>query len=123
MVITEKKPLVEDQQYEQLLNEMSIRVISSKDDGLPFRITIQTPDKKETDHAHIRDLRTGKIKMGAFVITKNPPRSSQDILDWHEGITDETRELIFKWSKLRNWCFPGTNWQALVYECSINRNS
>ena len=123
MYILKEKQASEAQQYEQLLNEMSIRVISSKNDGLPFRITIQTPDKKEIDHAHIRDLRTGNIKQGAFIVTKIPPRSPQDIKDWHEGITDEMRELIFKWSKLRNWCFPGTNWQALVYECSINRNS
>jgi len=105
------------------LNEMAIRVISAKSDNLPFRITVQTPDKEKVDHAHVRDLKTGKQKLGCFVITKVSPRSPQDIKDYHEGITKEMREIIFKWSSRPNWRYPGTNWQALVYECEINRNS
>jgi len=107
----------------QPLDEMSIRVISTLKDNLPFRITIQTPDKAEPDHAHIRDLKTGKILMGAFLVSKNPPHSPRDIKDWKEGITENMRQLVFDWSKRPNEFIPITNWQALVYECEINRNS
>ena len=107
------------------LDEMSIRRLCSPKNNLPFKITIQTPDKFHQDHAHIKDLKTGKIDLGSFLISNTPPKTSKDILDSpeHKGITDEMREIIFKWSKLQHWAYPVTNWEALKIECAINRNS
>ena len=61
VIVKEKK------QEKYQLDEMAIRVISSRSGGLPFRITIQSPDHPPP-HAHIRDLETGNKKLGEFEI-------------------------------------------------------
>ena len=115
-----------DEDY-QKLEEMSIRGTSSLSDGLPFRVVVQIPDAKHKfDHAHTKDLQTGKKEMGIFLVTKNPPKSASDIKDSPEHkdypVSDEMRKLIFKWSRKKNFKYHGTNWQALQYECDKIRN-
>jgi hypothetical protein len=101
------------------LDEMAIRVISSRSDGLPFKITIQSPetDHLNMPHAHIRDRETGKKKLGAFQIPKSMPRRPEDIKDFAEGVSDEWRELIFRWMKSKYKKYPRlTNWEALYLD-------
>jgi len=100
----------------QLLDEMAIRPVSSREDGLPFKVSIKAPDHKPP-HAHIMDLKTGKVELGQFLLFKDPPRSPSDIKDYNQGITDEMRSLIFKWARLPNRDFPkGSNWEMLYWE-------
>jgi hypothetical protein len=95
------------------LDEMAIQVVSSRKDGLPFRIAIKAPDHKPP-HAHIMDLKTGKAELGQFLISRNPPRSVEDIKDYKQGITDEMRKAVFEWSKVPHEDFPkNTNWEVL----------
>jgi hypothetical protein len=51
------------------LDEMAFCPISSRSDGLPFKLTVRHPDHRPV-HAHIRDLKTGKLarKRGAIKI-------------------------------------------------------
>jgi hypothetical protein len=98
----------------QPLDEMAVRVISSRSDGLPFRITIQSPDHTDKPHAHLKDLATGNKEMGQFEIPKAMPNHSSDIKDYKRGIPDEWRELIFQWCKAPWKKNPYiTNWDAL----------
>jgi hypothetical protein len=114
----------------QRLDEMAILRVSSKRDGLPFRITIQSPETNHLPHAHIRDLKTGKVKLGEFAISKNPPRQPQDIKDFGEGITkdrevaDDWRRLIFQWAYRPNAKYSGkiTNWEALWGQWLVNED-
>jgi hypothetical protein len=102
------------------LNEMSIQAISSRKDGLPFRITTKSPDHAPP-HAHIMDLATGKKEQGQFLVSKNPPRSPKDIENYKQGVTDDMRKAIFEWSKLPWKKSPDiSNWQALYYSCLNN---
>jgi len=102
----------------QDLDEMAILAVSSRKDGLPFRITIKSPDHKPP-HAHIMDVKTGKKELGQFLLSKSFPRSPDDIKDYKQGITDEMRELIFKWAwlpfqslpKIKNWEVLYTLWE------------
>jgi hypothetical protein len=98
------------------LNEMAILVASSLKNRLPFRIAVQSPDF-DPPHGHVRDLRTGKQKLGAFIIPQSPPKKPEDIKDYEEGITDEMREIIFRWINLRSTRglpgFTGTNLDLL----------
>ena len=112
----------------QQLDEMAIRVISSPEDKLPFKVTIKSPDKGKFDHAHIYKLNTKDVEMGAFVITKTPPKYVADLVGYtegpHEGLKNFTREqlqLLVNWASRQNSLFPGTNWQALQYEYAVNR--
>jgi hypothetical protein len=105
---------------EKRLDEMAILRVSSERDGLPFRITIQSPETNHLPHAHIRDLKTGRVKLGEFALSKSPPRSPRDIKDFGEGLTkdEETankwRELIFRWAYAPSRKFPkNNNWEAL----------
>jgi hypothetical protein len=43
----------------QKFDETAILAVSSRKDGLPFRITIKSPDY-QPPHAHVMDLETGK---------------------------------------------------------------
>jgi hypothetical protein len=102
-----------------LLDEMAIRVISSRSDGLPFKIIIQSPETGhlDTPHAHIKDRETGKKKLGAFQIPRNMPRQPEDIKDFAEGIPDEWRALVFRWMKSQYKKYPRlTNWEALYLD-------
>jgi hypothetical protein len=118
IVLKEKQPL----------DEMAILRVSSSRDNLPFRITIQSPETNHSPHAHIRDLKTGKTKLGEFAIMKNPPRIAQDIKDFGEGIAkdkvlaDRWRELIFQWAYRPNEKYSGkiTNWEALWGQWLVN---
>jgi hypothetical protein len=114
----------------QQLDEMSIRVISSPEENLPFKVTIKCPDKGSFDHAHIMKLRTKADEIGAFVITKNPPKSVEDLVGYTEGkhkgldnFTDGQLQALVDWASRRHPVYPGTNWQALQYEYAVNRNS
>ena len=111
VILREEKKLKPEQ-----LNEMSLRPISSRQDGLPFRIAIKSPDHKPP-HAHVMDLKTGKIELGQFEIPQKPPNSSKDIKNYKQGITDEMRELIFNWLKQPHRVLPkNSNWEALYLD-------
>jgi hypothetical protein len=98
---------------EQNLNEMAIQVVSSREDELPFRVAIKAPDH-QPPHAHVMDLATGKEEIGQFLISENLPRKAEDIKDYKQGISDEMREAIFKWSKYSyKFASELTNWKAL----------
>jgi hypothetical protein len=104
----------------QRLDEMAIAVVSSRKDGLPFRITIQLPDH-QPPHAHIKDLETGKKELGQFEISKSMPRRPEDIKDYKQGISDEWRRMIFQWVKKRCTKVPvAKNWEALCFEWELN---
>jgi hypothetical protein len=106
----------------QNFNEMSIRVISSRKDGLPFRIAIKSPDHFPP-HAHIFDLRTGKTELGQFEISKTAPRKPEDIKDYRQGVTDDMRELIFGWANSPHKVFSKiSNWEALYLDWLRNEN-
>jgi hypothetical protein len=114
----------------QQLDEMSIRIISDPEDGLPFKVTIKCPDKGSFDHAHIMKLGTKADELGAFVITKNPPKSVEDLVGYDEGghkgltnFTNEQLQMLVNWASRRNPDYPGTNWQALQYDYTINRKN
>ena len=109
---------------QQQLDEMAIRVISSRSDGLPFKITIQSPDHTDKPHAHIKDLATGKKELGQFEIPKKMPQHSTDIRNYKQGISDEWRELIFYWCK-EPWAKDSrvTNWMALYHDWLGNVDS
>ena len=97
----------------QPLDEMAILVISSRCDGLPFRITVQSPDHRPT-HAHIKDLATGKKDLCQFMNSKDTPRSPGDVKDYKQGISDEWRQIIFDWAKKNSADFPSIkNWEML----------
>ena len=116
MVIPQEKKDVK----EQRLDGMAILVVSSKQDRLPFKITVQFPDFAPA-HAHVRDLKTGERKLGAFEVSKTPPQSPQAIKNCEEGVSPDMRQIIFDWAGLPNQGgFPGTNWDALYYVCSLN---
>jgi hypothetical protein len=115
MIISKPRKLAE-----QELNEMAIAVISSRKDGLPFRITIQIPDHFPP-HAHIKDLETGKKELGQFVVSEDPPRRPEDIKDYKQGLTEEMRQAIFEWAKAPHKALPQIkNWDALYLEWSRN---
>jgi hypothetical protein len=105
----------------QKLDEMAIRAVSTRKDGLPFRITVKSPDHQPS-HAHVMDAATGKIELGQFKISSKPPARPEDIENYKQGITDEMRNLIFKWASLisKKPFYPGTNWGALNNEWSPN---
>ena len=107
-------------QEKQNLNEMAIQVVSSRKDGLPFRVAIKAPDHKPP-HAHVMDLKTGKIELGQFLISENPPSKPEDIKNYKQGITDEMRQLISQWARATNVEFPvAKNWEMLWWEWSRN---
>jgi hypothetical protein len=121
MIIVKKK---------QRLDEMSIRIISSPEEKLPFKITIKCPDKGKFDHAHIMRLGTKADEIGAFVITKAPPRVISNLVGYTEGehkglnnFTEEQLQALVDWASRRNALYPGTNWQALQYEYAVNRRN
>jgi hypothetical protein len=112
------------------LDEMAIRVISFPKDRLPFKVTIKNPDKGKFDHAHIMKLGTKDADLGAFVITKNPPRSIDDLVSYEEGdhkglknFTNEQLQALVSWASHRNSLYPITNWQVLQNEYTVDRNS
>jgi hypothetical protein len=115
----------------QQLDEMSIRVISDPEEGLPFKVTIKCPDKGSLDHAHIMKLGTKSDEIGAFVITKTPPRLISDLVGYtegkHEGLnnfTDQQLQSLVSWASRQNALLSEcTNWQVLQYEYAVNRNS
>jgi hypothetical protein len=102
------------------LDEMAIQAVSSRSDGLPFRITVKSPDHMPP-HAHVMDLATGKKEQGQFKIPGRLPRVPGDIEDYKQGITEEMREIIFEWMNQRNLNFPeDTNWRMLCKIWSPN---
>jgi hypothetical protein len=111
------------------LDEMSIRVISSPEEKLPFKVTIKCPDKGRLDHAHIMKLGTKSHELGAFVITKTLPRRVSDLVGYTEGdhtglekLTNEQLQALVLWASMRNSLLPAyTNWQTLQYEYAVNR--
>jgi len=110
------------------LNEMAMRIISAPKDNLSFKIIIKCPDEGKLDHAHIIKLRTKADEIGAFVITKNTPHFTKDLVGYTEGkhqglvnLTEGQLQSIVDWASSPNSLFPGTNWQALQYEYAVNR--
>lgn len=119
------------------LGEMSIRNISRSSDGLPFRVCVKCPDDGPEDHAHILKIggmargRRGsrENEIGAFIVTRNPPRTADDLVPytagWHKGLSGLSRdelEMIARWANSRNRFLPVTNWRALQYECDVNND-
>jgi hypothetical protein len=104
----------------QNLDEMAIQVVSSRKDGLPFRIAIKAPDHKPP-HAHVMDLKTGKTELGQFLISENLPSKPEDIKNYKQGVTDEMRKLIYQWAGSINVEFPvAKNWEMLWWEWNRN---
>lgn len=112
------------------LDEMSLRIISNRNDNLPFKIIVKCPDKGRYDHAHIIKLGTKCEELGAFVITKNPPKCIEDLVEYcegpHEGlrkVPTEQLQMLVNWASRKNKILTAyTNWQMLQYEYYINRN-
>jgi hypothetical protein len=107
-------------QEKQKFDEMAILAVSSREDNLPFRIAIKSPDH-QPPHAHIMDLKSGKTELGQFLVSNSPPIKPEDIKSYKQGITDEMRQVIFDWSKrthktLRKY----TNWEALYSQWTVN---
>jgi hypothetical protein len=110
------------------LDEMSTRVFSFPKDRLPFKVVIKNPDKGRLDHAHIMKLGTKGVDLGAFVLTKNPPRSIDDLVSYDEGdhkglknLTDEQLQALVSWASRRNSLLPITNWRVLQNEYTVDR--
>jgi hypothetical protein len=102
------------------LDEMAICPVSSRSDGLPFRISVKTPDHLPP-HAHVMDLKTGNKELGQFEIPKSMPRRPEDIKDYKQGISNEWRSLIFQWMKMPyKRCPEITNWEGLYYGFLVN---
>jgi hypothetical protein len=101
---------------QQKLDEMAIAVINSPKDNLSFRVAIKLPDR-QPPHAHIMDKATGKKELGQFLIDEKPPEKPEDIKDYKQGITNDMRQEIVAWAKLRNKDLPKvTNWEQLVWQ-------
>jgi len=99
---------------EELSNEMAIKPVSTKADNLPFRIVIKTPDHLPP-HAHVLDLKTGKIDIYQFLLKENSPKAPADIKDYKGTLSDEQKQLICDWANRRNRKFPKfTNWELLL---------
>jgi hypothetical protein len=97
----------------QQLDEMARLSVSSLSDNLPFQIVVNSPDHSPP-HAHLMDNATGKKELGQFLIPASKPRSSSDIKDYKQGITDEMRTTIFLWMRGKNKLLPReTNWEFL----------
>lgn len=119
----------ENLQEKNPLDEMSLRIISSRGDDLPFKVVIKCPDKGRYDHAHIIRIGTKCEELGAFVITKYPPRSVDDLVGYcegrHSGLRNIPRwqlEMLVDWAARRNEFLPAyNNWQVLQYEYRVNR--
>jgi hypothetical protein len=112
------------------LDEVTIRILSAPEDKLPFKVVVKWPDEGRFDHAHILKLRTKADELGAFVITKNPPKSVEDLVGYTEGdhkglenLTKEQLQALVSWASRRSPAYPGTNWQALQYEWTVNRKN
>jgi hypothetical protein len=107
-------------QEKQKFDEMAILVVSAREDNIPFRVAIRSPDH-QPPHAHVMDLKTGKTEIGQFLVSSNPPNKLEDVKDYKQGVTDEMRRAIFDWSKrshkiLRKY----TNWEALYSQWTVN---
>jgi hypothetical protein len=101
-------------------DEMAILAVSSREDNLPFRITIKSPDH-QPPRAHLMDLKPGKLNRGNFSYQKPLPRKPEDIKGYRKGITDEMRRAIFEWTGrphkvLRKY----TNREALYSQWTAN---
>jgi hypothetical protein len=104
----------------QQLDEMARLSVSSLSDNLPFRIVVNSPDHSPP-HAHLMDNATGKKELGQFLIPASTPRSSSDIEDYKQGITDEMRTTIFLWMRGKSKLISGkTNWEFLSAVWRLN---
>ena len=96
------------------LNEMAIMAVSARSDGLPFRITIMSPDY-QPPHVHLMDLQTGKKCSYQFLLTKNTPRRFNDIKDYKGTLPDDQKQLICDWANKPSKTMPKfTNWERLI---------
>jgi hypothetical protein len=96
----------------QQLDEMAICVVSSLKELL-FRVAIKTPDHLPP-HAHVMDLKTGKVELGQFLISSSLPQKPEDIKDYKQGISDEMRLAIFKWAGAHHEVMKmAKNWEFL----------
>jgi hypothetical protein len=101
---------------QQKMDEMAILVVNSPKDSLPFKVDIKSPDH-QPPHAHIMDKNTGKKELGQFLVSDRAPLKFEDIKDYKQGISDDVRQAVFEWAKLRNKDFPkATNWEMLVWQ-------
>ena len=106
---------------ENKLDEMAVLVISSVADDLPFRVAINSPDHPPP-HAHVLDKETGTKELGQFLLSDRLPRKPIDIKDFKQGITDEIREVIFKWARLPHKSFRKyKNWEVLNFQFDFNK--
>lgn len=113
------------------LGEMAMVAISDRGEGLPFKIIVKLPDVRGRHHAHIFTL-DSKRELGTFVITPNPPRDADDLVDYfagsHRGLRDipmEWRRMIVAWSRMGNRrCarrgISVSNWTAMLLEYDNN---
>jgi hypothetical protein len=75
-------------------------------------------------------LRTKADELGAFVITRTPPRVISDLVGYTEGehkglenFTEEQLQALVDWASRRNALLSESNWQTLQYEYAVNRNN
>jgi hypothetical protein len=101
-------------EYTLLIDEKLYQAISAKEDGLPFEIVIMGCDTRPP-HAHLRDLADGEKDVGQFEFPdEETPESLSDIKDYGMGVSDEWREIIFRWCKAPNAKYPDrTNYDWL----------
>lgn len=113
-------------------DEMAMLPVSDKDEGLPFKIIVKSPDSRDRPHAHIFTL-DSKRELGTFVITDNPPREIGDLVEYlagrHRGLQDipsEWREMIVKWAwsksrRFNRFSQSASNWTALRIVYDLNK--
>jgi hypothetical protein len=67
------------------------------------------------------DKETGKKEMGQFLISERQPGLPSSIKDYKQGIDDEQREIIFKWSSQKHkHLIKDTNWEVLWFVWKMN---
>ena len=109
------------------LNEMAVQSISGDIDRLPFDISIKTPEKNKTFHAHIMKKGVKGVELGAFEITRIPPRSIKDLIGYTKGshkglkhISENEQQLIVNWAiKKNNLDIYRTNWESLSHQYAL----
>ena len=95
MIIVRKK-------HKHSLDEMSRHDIQTAQDNLPFRVVVQIPDHNPP-HAYLFE-KNEKAKEGYadFLIPPSLPKKPSDIKDYRVKMSEEDRELLFRWLSLKS---------------------
>lgn len=104
--------------------EMGMNAGNALEDKLPFKIVLMNPDgAAQQAHAHIYGKGRNGKEIGTFVITKEPPRSIDELIPYiagkHKGLADvpdEWKQMIVDWASCRSYIDPlRTNWERLDF--------